>query len=162
MTCQPTDADLVNFVLQEARLLAEKQYDLWLALFAQQGRYWVPLAGAEQVDGASAASIADEDRLLLSLRIDRLKNPRAFSQHPRSHAQHVLQTPQVCERDEQQQHYTLYTPFIYTEARGETQVQASGHWMHRLCIEEGQLRILLKRVNLLNPGMAWPAIQLFP
>ena len=48
------------------------------------GRYGVPLNGSAQVDDGRSNSIADEDPLLL-LRIGRLKNPRAQSQHPVSH-----------------------------------------------------------------------------
>ena len=34
---------LIEFVLAEARALDEARYDDWLALFADDGHYWVPL-----------------------------------------------------------------------------------------------------------------------
>jgi 3-phenylpropionate/cinnamic acid dioxygenase small subunit len=40
--------ELVDFVYKEAALLDEEQYQEWLALFAEDGRYWVPLHGARQ------------------------------------------------------------------------------------------------------------------
>ena len=34
---------MAAFVVHEARLIDEGRYDEWLALFADDGRYWVPL-----------------------------------------------------------------------------------------------------------------------
>jgi 3-phenylpropionate/cinnamic acid dioxygenase small subunit len=157
-----TDRDLIDFVYAEARLLDQQRYDEWVALFAEEGHYWVPLQGARQADPHSHNSIAYEDRLLLSLRVERLKDPRAHSQHPPSHAQHVLQQPFVERRDDDAKLYELRTPFIYVEARAEQQLLLSGVYRHTLQQVEGALRILLKRVDLLNAEAAFPAIQLFP
>ena len=153
---------LQAFIYHEARLLDERRFDEWLALFTPDGRYWVPLNGSAQVDDGRSNSIADEDHLLLSLRIERLKNPRAHSQHPASHGQHVLQPASLERSDAQAGMYELRSPFIYTEARGEDSVVLTGSYRHHLLCVEGQLRIRLKRVDLLNPGAALPALQLFP
>jgi 3-phenylpropionate/cinnamic acid dioxygenase small subunit len=149
-----------QLIAHEARLLDEKRYDDWLALFADDGRYWVPLQGALQDEGAAHNALADEDRLLLKLRIERLKSPRAHSQHPASRCQHVLQAstvmrddPDICE---------LRTPFLYIEARGERHVTLAGSCFHRLVKVGSAWRIRLKRVDLLDAGAPLPAIQLFP
>jgi 3-phenylpropionate/cinnamic acid dioxygenase small subunit len=160
-----SDRDLIDFVYAEARLLDLQRYDEWVALFAEEGHYWVPLQGARQADPHSHNSLAYEDRLLLSLRVERLKDPRAHSQHPPSHAQHVLQQPFVEHRDDEAGRYELRTPFIYVEARAEQQLLLGGAYRHTLQQvggAGGALRILLKRVDLLNPEAAFPAIQLFP
>ena len=159
---QPNHAQLIEFIHAEARLLNAGHHDAWLALFAHDGHYWVPLQGAQQVDAQHHNSIAYEDRLLLSLRIERLKNPRVFSQQPVSRSQHVLQLPQVDLEDQDRNIYELYTPFFYAEARGEQQTLLTGAWRHQLRLEQGQLRIVLKRVDLLNAQAAHVAIQLFP
>lgn len=161
-TASVIDQDLVDFVYAEARLLDLKRYDDWLALFAEAGHYWVPLQGARQADPQSYNSLAYEDRLLLSLRIERLKNPRAHSQHPPSHPQHVLQQPFVEHRDDAANRFELSTPFIYIEARAGQQLILSGVYRHTLEHDGGALRILLKRVDLLDAEAAFPAIQLFP
>jgi len=149
-----------ELVVHEARLLDERRYDEWLALFAADGRYWVPLRGAAQAEGAAHNALADEDRLLLALRIERLKNPRAHSQHPPSRCQHVLQAPTLL-RDEPGL-CELRTPFVYVESRGERQLLLAGSCFHRLVKADGAWRIRLKRVDLLDAGAALPAIQLFP
>ena len=156
------EAELQAFIYHEARLLDERRWDEWLALFTEDGRYWVPLQGAAQADDGTHNSIADENRLLLSLRIERLKNPRAHSQHPASWCQHVLQQPTLERSDSDAGLYELRSPFVYTEARGAEQVVLTGCYRHQLvCVEDG-LRIRLKRVDLLNPGAPLSAVQLFP
>lgn len=158
----PTDHELSAFVALEARLLDARRYDEWLALFAEDGRYWVPLQGADQADADTWNSLAYEDRLLLALRIERLKDPRAHSQHPPSRGQHVLQPSVVLQRDDAQGRWKLHTPFVYVEARGGTQIVLAGSARHRLVREGDGLRIVLKRVDLLDAGAALPALQLFP
>ena len=148
------------FVQAEARLLNQAQYRDWLALFAEDGRYWVPLGGDTQDESDVHNALANEDRLLLTLRVERLLAGRAHSQQPASRSAHVLQSPQVDACDEQ--HAEVYTPFTYVESRGDQQMWLAGQWCHHLRREQGAWRIALKRVNLLNAGAAHSAIQLFP
>ena len=148
-----------DFAAHEAALLDERRLDEWLALFADDGRYWVPLLGAAQADPFSHNSLAYEDRLLLQLRVERLKNPRAHSQHPASHSQHVLQPSRV--EQESADEVRLRTPFLYIEARGEDQVLLSGTARHHLVRTPAGWSIREKRIDLLNAARALPAIQLF-
>lgn len=149
-----------ELVAHEARLIDEQRFDEWLALFAEECRYWVPLAGAAQAEGDAYNSLADEDRLLLALRVRRLKNPKAHSQHPRSRCQHVLQPSQVIEGGAET--CELRTPFLYIESRGARSVQLAGTATHRLVRAGDAWRIRCKRVDLLDAGEPLPAIQLFP
>src|SRR5271156_5747162 len=43
MTTPPSDRQLIDFVVREARLLDEQRFEEWLDLFAEDGRYWMPL-----------------------------------------------------------------------------------------------------------------------
>jgi 3-phenylpropionate/cinnamic acid dioxygenase small subunit len=141
-------------------LLNQARYQDWLALFATDGRYWVPLGGDAQSESDIHNALANEDRLLLTLRVERLLAGRAHSQQPASRSAHVLQLPQVDVCNDH--HAEVYTPFTYVESRGEQQIWLVGQWCHRLCREQGAWRIALKRVNLLNAGATHSAIQLFP
>jgi 3-phenylpropionate/cinnamic acid dioxygenase small subunit len=152
--------DVQAFVQAEARLLNQARYQDWLALFATDGRYWVPLGGDAQSESDTHNALANEDRLLLTLRVERLLAGRAHSQQPASRSAHVLQLPQVDVCNDH--HAEVYTPFTYVESRGEQQIWLAGQWCHRLCREQGAWRIALKRVNLLNAGATHSAIQLFP
>jgi 3-phenylpropionate/cinnamic acid dioxygenase small subunit len=152
--------ELVDFVYSEAALLDDERYDEWLELFAHDGRYWVPLEGARQDPAQKRNSIADEDRMLLALRIERLRAGLAHSQQPRSCMQHVLQQPAVVEQADGRA--TLRTPFVYAESRGDEVITLHGHYIHELVRVQERLRISLKRVNLVNASSRLPMIQLFP
>ena len=153
-------AQLIRFVMHEARLLDEGKFEDWYACFAEDGFYWVPLS-AEQVDGENHNSLAYEDKLLLKLRIERLKHARAFSQQPASRCHHLLQTPEVDLFDVPGNVYITRTQMLYTESRAEeTQHYAVTVW-HHLRMESGEPKIVLKRCDLLNAQAMLPSIQLF-
>ena len=156
-----SETALCNFIAQEAAMLDEGQYEAWLDLFTEDGRYWVPLLGRFQEDVHSHNSIAYEDRLLLQLRIQRLRDSRAHSQHPPSRCQHVLQISRVEDVDEQAGSAVLRTPFLYIEARGEEQLMLAGSYRHLLVRTPAGLRMQQKRVDLLGAERALPAVQLF-
>lgn len=149
-----------DLIVHEASLIDAQRWDDWLALYAPECRYWVPLGGAAQREEDRFNALADEDRLLLTLRIERLKAGRAHSQHPASGCQHVLQPSQLLSQDAQA--CELRTPFLYIESRGEQQVMLAGSATHRLVRVDDAWRIRLKRIDLLDAGKPLPAIQLFP
>lgn len=149
---------LIDFVYREARLIDEKRFDAWYELFAEDGLYWVPLVHGQE-DGLNHASLMYEDRLLLKLRIERLKQPRAYSQQPESRCQHVLQRPEIETSDAAG--YRLRTPFFYAEARGDEQLVLTGVVRHHLVDDNGALLLREKRIDLLNCDAALPSVQLF-
>jgi 3-phenylpropionate/cinnamic acid dioxygenase small subunit len=152
-----TEAEIGQFLRHEARLLDTQCWDEWLDLFAEDGRYWVPLARG-QADGIEHTSLADEDMLLLRLRIERLKRG-APSLQPPSHSQHVLQPPDIAEAGADA--WRTRTPFVYAEARGDAMIWLAGTVEHHLARIGGAVKIRLKRINLLNCDAALPSIQLF-
>jgi len=152
---------LIELVYREARLIDEKRFEEWYELYAEDAHYWVPLSH-DQPDGGNQTSLAYEDKLLLRLRIERLKSPRAFSQQPVSRCLHVMQRPEVESMDVQANRYLVRTAYLYVESRGEEQQVYACTALHTLAVVDGALRIRLKRVNLLNCDAALPSIQLFP
>lgn len=155
-----TSQDLIDFVVREARLLDAKRFDEWNALFSDDGIYWVPLV-PDQPDGIHHTSHLYEDKLLRELRIERLKNPRAFSQQPPSRCHHLLQMPTVEAFDSAAGNFVVRSEFHYTESQGDELQFYVGTMFHHLGLRDGALRITLKRVNLLNGDAALPAVQLF-
>lgn len=157
---QPSEAALVEFVYHEARLIDEKRFAEWYELFAADGLYWMPLT-RNQPAGPTHTSLFCEDRLLLKLRIERLRNPNAFSQAQPSWCQHVLQAPRVESRDASSNQFVLRTPFFYTETQLDQQQIYAGVAWHHLTQQEDRLRIRMKKVDLVNCDAALPSIQLF-
>ena len=155
------DKTLIEFVYREARLIDEKRFDEWYDLYADDCRYWMPLMRG-QPQGAAHTSLFDEDKLLLKLRIERLRNPKSYSQAFPSWCQHILQTPSVESRDVQTKIVVLRTPFMYLEYQQDQQeVYAGVAWHHLRCGGEG-IVITLKKIDLLNCEAALPSLQLFP
>jgi 3-phenylpropionate/cinnamic acid dioxygenase small subunit len=157
---EPTERELVDFVVREARLLDDKRYEEWLDLWTDDGIYWVPLT-PDQPDGVHHNSHLYEDKLLRTLRVERLKSARAYSQQPPSRALHVLQLPTLESSDAAARRFVLRTPFHYTEAQGDEIQSFVGTAFHHLVRHGGALRLHLKRVDLLNGEAALPAVQLF-
>jgi 3-phenylpropionate/cinnamic acid dioxygenase small subunit len=155
-----TRQDLVDFVVQEARLLDARRYDEWNRLFTDDGFYWVPLVPGQE-DPINHTSHLYEDKLLREVRIERLKSPRAFSQQPPSRSHHLLQFPSVESFEPEAGKFVVRTEFHYTEAQGDELQFLVGTVFHHLTVQDGALRMTLKRVDLLNPDAPLIAVQLF-
>lgn len=110
--------ELAAFVYREARLLDERRYEDWLALYADDARYWMPLS-PDQPDSVLHGALMDEDRLLLRIRIERLAGRRTFSQQPASRGHHLLQQPYV-ERADRRAACTCCARRSITSKRGAT------------------------------------------
>jgi 3-phenylpropionate/cinnamic acid dioxygenase small subunit len=157
----PTAVDLADFVYREARLVDERRFEEWCALFAEDGRYWLPLS-REQTDPVGAQSITVEDKLLLRARLERFKSGKTYSDKPPVRCQHVLQAPAVEEIDHGANRYRTRTAFLYVEYRRGEQLVLAGTATHLLRFEGGALRIVEKRVDLLNAGGPLSTIFLMP
>ena len=156
----PSNAQLIDFVMAEARLLDELRFHDWLQLFTEDGHYWMPLAHG-QTDTKLHASLMYEDRLLLKIRVERLHGARTYSQQPRSRCHHLLQQPTIESRDDAAGVYTTRTAFHYVETRMDEQTLYAGWATHTLAHVDGVLRIRLKRVDLVNCDAAFGNMQLF-
>jgi 3-phenylpropionate/cinnamic acid dioxygenase small subunit len=156
----PTDQELIDFVVREARLIDQQRFDEWLDMYADDAFYWMPLEW-NQTDPRLTCSLMYEDKLLLSIRVERLKGARTFSQKPKSRCHHVLQTPQVDSRDAAANSYVTWTAMHYVETRLEEQTLYAAWATHHLSVEDGKLKIKLKRVDLINCDAAFGNIQLF-
>ena len=157
----PTETDLAAFVYREARLIDERRFQEWYELFAEDGCYWLPMS-REQTDPVAAQSITVEDKLLLRARVERLNSGKTYSDKPPVLCQHVLQAP-VCEDiDHVANRYRTRTVFLYVEFRKGEQLVLAGTAEHLLRLESGALRVVQKRVDLLNAGAPMATIFLMP
>ena len=157
----PTETDLADFVYREARLVDERKFQEWYELFAEDGRYWLPMS-REQTDFERAQSITFEYKLLLRARIERLGSGKTYSDKPPVLCQHILQAPACEDIDHAANRYRTRTAFLYVEFRKGEQTLLAGTATHLLRQEGGALRIVEKRVDLLNAGAPMPTIFLMP
>lgn len=161
MTPQDVTRDqLISFIAHEAQLLDEQRLAEWAALFAPDGWYWLP-ADTTHTDPLAQASHLYDDTLLRDVKIRRLLSPQAHSQQPAGRCHHLLQTAQVTVVDATANRFELRTPFIYTELRAGRSITLPGVARHRLRVQDGELRIALKRVDLLHAAEPLLAVEFY-
>jgi len=156
----PGRDELIDFVYDEARLIDEGRFEEWLDLWTPDGIYWMPL-DPDAENPKLVTALMHEDDYLRRLRVERLKGARTFSQKPRSRCHHVLQRPFIDEIDRDAGTCVTTTPFHYVESRLDEQFLLAATARHELVLVNGQIRIKLKRIDLLNPEAAFGNIQLF-
>ena len=151
--------DVIDFLYDEARMLDEGRYDEWLALWLEDGHYWMPL-DYKQTDPHLVTSLLYEDMFMLRLRVERLNGARTFSQKPKSRCHHVIQRPFIDEMTADR--IVTNTSMHYVETRLDEQFLLALTAVHELAVVDGTLRIANKRVDILNCDAAFGNIQLLP
>jgi len=150
---------VIDFIYDEARMLDEQRFEEWLALWLEDGHYWMPL-DYQQTDPLLVTSLMYEDIFMLRLRVQRLSGARTFSQKPKSRCSHVIQRPFIDEMLGNKMVTT--TSMHYVETRMDEQFLLALTATHELRVVDGAIRIANKRVDLLNSDAAFGSIQLLP
>jgi 3-phenylpropionate/cinnamic acid dioxygenase small subunit len=154
-----TRSDAEAFLYREARLLDERRYDEWLALFTDDALYWVPAEDAP--DPYAKVSLIHDDGLRRAERVFRVTRTNAHSQDPASRIQHFVSNVEV---ENGGAEAVVYSSQIVYEIRagggnyrhyelGEQRALAA-RCEHRLRQDAGgQWRIARKKMLLLNRDM---------
>ncbi|MBT5456383.1 MAG: aromatic-ring-hydroxylating dioxygenase subunit beta [Rhodospirillaceae bacterium] len=137
------------FLIHEGRLLDERRFEDWMALFTDDGLYWVP-STPDQTDPYQQASLFFDDRELMKTRIDRLRHPRIHIQTPPSRTNHMVSNVIIEEADAAAGVYLVSSSMMMSECRLDIQRHFSGRQFHRLEKDGDSFRIRLKRVQLIN------------
>ena len=146
-----------TFLFEEARLLDERRFRDWMALFADDGTYWVP-AVVNQENPFNQVSLFFDDRDLMKTRIDRLEHPRIHIQDPPSRTAHLVGNVILDETDDAKGEYAVSSTVIMVEYREDNQRVFAGRQIHKLRRTANGFRIVQKRVNLVNCDSAFEAM----
>jgi benzoate/toluate 1,2-dioxygenase beta subunit len=142
-------AAVAAFLHREARLLDERRFEEWQALFAPGGVYWVP-ARAEQTDPLHEVSIFYDDPVMMAARIRRLRHPRMHAEIPPSRAVRSVSNIEVLPPGAAGL-VEARSVLLMTEFRGGAQTIYHGRVAWRLApLVGGDFLINLKRVALVN------------
>ena len=160
LSSPPSPAELLAFIAHEACCLDEQRWSDWAALFAPDGWYWLP-ADSTHTDPLAQASHLYDDALLRRVKLQRLRSAQAHSQQPAGRCHHLLQLGEIRLHDVAENRYELRTPFSYSELRAGRSVTLPGVAWHRLRVQDGALRIVLKRVDLLHAAEPLPAVEFY-
>lgn len=149
---------LRDFIECEADLLDERRYDEWLALFSNDGVYWVPAAHGQQ-DWTSHVSLYYDEKHTLKTRVARLKHPMIHCQDPPSATVRVLSNFKLASCDDANTRYRVRSKFIMLEDRqGADRRVFGGYYLHDLRLEGRQLKIVQKQVSLTNCDQSFPLL----
>jgi ethylbenzene dioxygenase subunit beta len=150
-------AAVADFIFHEARLLDARKFRDWMALFADDGTYWVP-AVPDQQSPFDQASLFYDDRDLMKTRIERLEHPRIHVQTPPSRTAHLVGNVVVEEEDAAKGELVVASTVIMAEYRDDAQRVFAGRQRHRLRRHGGTFLIVQKRVDLINCDAAFEAM----
>jgi benzoate/toluate 1,2-dioxygenase beta subunit len=148
-----------QFLIHEARLVDDRRLDAWLALWDEEGRYWVPRF-AQQANPFEQVSLFWEDRMLREVRVRRVQSARNWSQQPQTRCSHLVGNIAVQGLDAAG-HLIVRSTLHYAEWRHEQRLLA-GTVHHKLVpTEDGGWRIRLKRVDLVNCDDVFANLEVF-
>ena len=139
---------VARFLAHEAYLLDHFAFDQWLDLYTDDATYWVPL-DANQADPFDTHSLMYDDKRLMQVRVRQQSHPRAHARLPLTRTVHQIGNVLVrgaADADEVEVNSTL----VLFEYRNERQRSFAATVVHRLLPWEGEYKIRLKRVDLIN------------
>jgi 3-phenylpropionate/cinnamic acid dioxygenase small subunit len=132
-------SEIEQFLYREARLLDERRFEAWLALFTDDVRYWMPVRMTryprrskaiavldpdrhveEELGKASDLAIFDETKETLCRRVARLDTGMAWAEDPPSRTRHIVSNVEV-EPGETEAELRIYSNFVVYRNRGESE-----------------------------------------
>ena len=155
-----SDADhraVADFLYREARLADEARYAEWLALWTDDGVYWVPATTDADADPERHLSHVYDNRARIETRVKLLQTGVRYSQEPASLMRRLVSNIEV----EAAPDGELIAGSNFILAELAVQAKRELHWWagratHRLRRVEGQLRMSRKTVVLVNAAEPLP------
>jgi 3-phenylpropionate/cinnamic acid dioxygenase small subunit len=148
---------VTEFVYREARLADEGRYAEWLALWTDDGVYWVPATTDPGADPARQLSHVYDNRARIETRVTLLQTGLRHSQQPASLMRRVISNIEVTAAEGSE----LVAESNFVLAELSVQARAELHWWagrttHRLRRLDGELRMSRKTVVLVNAAEPLP------
>jgi 3-phenylpropionate/cinnamic acid dioxygenase small subunit len=140
--------EIEDFLINEAALLDERRFEEWRDLFADDGRYWVPMRPGQ--DSPDECSLFYDDRDIMQTRFERLRHPNIHSQNPPHRTCHITGNVVIENVDIGRGEVVAKSKMILTDYRIHVQRVFSGQVLHRLRRVGASYKIVLKRVDLIN------------
>jgi 3-phenylpropionate/cinnamic acid dioxygenase small subunit len=148
MTAPERQQAVEQFLFRQAELLDAKRWDDFIALFTDDGLYWMP-ASPEQTIGEGNPAIFYEDRNLMTVRAKRVTHPHAWSQAPAWGTSHLVGNVTV--QSDGGGELVVRSRFHMLEFRRDASRHFAGTYVHHLVpAGERDFRIKLQRVDMVN------------
>ena len=143
----PAPAEIEHFLIGEARILDERRWEDWLALFAENATYWVPIQ-ENQESPRTTISLMYDDRQLLETRVRRLVAGKLHTQTPVARTSRIVVNATI--EGEEDGAVKVRSKFQLTECRRDKQRYFAGTLWHVLEPKDDSFLIRSKKVELVN------------
>lgn len=141
-----TRPEVEDLLFHEAELLDTWDLDTWLTLYTEDSHYVVPATGTPDGDPATDLVLIDDDRLRMTLRVERLNSRKAHREYPHSACRHLVTNVRVGPPEDEE--IPVRANFVVHRARNGKDSSFVGGYEYRLVHRDGELRIRSKRVVL--------------
>ncbi len=143
-----------QFLFLEARLIDGRRFADWEALWAEDGIYWVP-ANGDDTDPHSQVSLIYDNRSRIHNRVERYLGGKAISQQPPPRTVHLVSNVivELAASDgtvDGDVSLVVHSTVQVAESRPGVRVDWVGRVIHHLVEREGALRIVFKKVMLVD------------
>jgi benzoate/toluate 1,2-dioxygenase subunit beta len=143
--------DVEQFLYRQSEFLDRKQWQAWIDLFTPDGIYWMPPAPEYKTwDGQPA--IFAEDKNLMTVRMNRVLHPDAWSQRPLWETNHVVSNVQIRNSGK---NLVVHSRFHMMELRRDDVRHFAGSYEHHLKKTKKGYQIQLQRVDMANAQAAY-------
>jgi len=142
-----------QFLYRQSELLDSKQWQKWIDLFADDGIYWMPPEPSYKT-WEGMPSIFAEDKNLMTVRMNRVLHPDAWSQRPLWGTNHVVSNV-VIEKAALNGDLQVRSRFHMMELRRDDVRHFAGSYVHHLKKTKDGFRIKLQRVDMTNAQAAY-------
>ena len=143
------------FLNFEARLLDDYQFDHWLALLADDIRYWMPLVSnrigrdvGTELSRFGEVAHFDENKQSLANRVKRLATGMAWAETPRSRTRHLVSNVELLGESEAAALEVRSNFLIYRSHLERDFETFSGYRLDLLRPEEGSWKIARRTIVL--------------
>ncbi len=142
-----------QFLFRQAELLDTKRWQDYIDLFTPDGIYWMPPEPSHTTWEGMPAIFA-EDKNLMTVRVNRVLHPDAWSQRPQWGTNHVVGNVMI-ESEKPNGDVVARSRFHMMELRRDDVRHFAGSYVHHLRRTKNGYRIKLQRVDMTNAQAAY-------
>ena len=145
--------EIEQFLYRQSELLDSKKWQAWIDLFAPEGIYWMPPDATYKTWEGQPAIFA-EDKNLMTVRMNRVLHPDAWSQRPLWETNHVVSNVAIQKKGKNGD-IEVRSRFHMMELRRDDVRHFAGSYLHKLKKTKKGYAIQLQRVDMTNAQAAY-------
>lgn len=150
---------VTELLYAEADCLDSADLDAWIALYTDDGTYWMPVT-PDQEDPMNHISLFYDDRTIMEVRRRNLSHPRAASKDLPIRSSHIIGNIRVSDESSDGV-LTVKSNFHCAMFCDDSQTLYAGTYVHQLVNVDERWFIQKKRVNLINCDSALGSILIY-